>query len=233
MLTYEKCQAILARGRKKTERKIDNNTILRKIDDSTVAIKLHQTDIVLISKDGTYTINSGGWQTVTTKARINEYTPARLYQSKNVWYIGEVEYADGIKIDREGKVISGGSVSSAAKRKKLLQDIKKYIDGFARHVVTNGLADPSNGDCWGCLFKSSEGKTVMGHDHIISHFKESYYVPSLLINAILARNGENRQGAAIVWSIIKREGTEGKSAYLKMVLRGYFRKLMPELLKLI
>lgn len=232
MMTYEKAVATLQAGRKKTERKISNNTILHKIDDATVAIKLHQTDIVTIHENGAYTLNSGGWRTVTTKARINEYTPARLYQSKNVWYIGSVEYADGIKIDSEGKVVSGGNASSESKRKELLASIKKYIDGFARHIDDKGLSDPSSGDCWGCLMKTAEGKTVMGQDHILQHFEENYYVPSLLVNAILSRN-PSQAGCAIVWSIIKREGTEGKSSYLKMVLRAYFRKLMPELLKLI
>lgn len=231
MLTFEKSLEILSKGRDKTKRKIGNNTILHKVDEGTVAVKLHDTDIIQIHKGDTYTLNSGGWQTVTTKARINEHSPARLRQHKNVWYIGNVEYADGIKLDKEGKVISGGSVSSASKRKALLKAIDKYVKGFAAIVLENGLAEPSNGDCWGCLMKTSEGKTIMGVDHIIEHFKEGYYVPSLLVNAILARNNGNREGLAIVWSIIKREAETGHATYLKQVLRGYFRKLMPELLK--
>lgn len=231
MLTFEKCQALLAGGRKKTERKIGNNTILHKVDENTVAVRLHSTDVVTIRRGDTYELSSGGWYTVTTKARINEYSPARLHQHKNVWYIGNVEYADGIKLDNEGKVISGGIVSSASKRKALLKSIDKYVKGFAAIVLKNGLAEPSGGDCWGCLMKTSEGKTVMGVDHILEHFKEGYYVPSLLVNAILARNNGNREGLAIVWSIIKREAEGGGTKYLKQVLRGYFRKLMPELLK--
>ncbi len=65
------------------------------------------------------------------------------------------------------------------------KQIKKYIEGYIKALFDEKIEKPSNGDCWGCLMKDvTTGKTVMGTDHILSHFEEKYYVPSLLMNAI-------------------------------------------------
>jgi hypothetical protein len=105
MLTFEKASTMIRRGDSK--RLSGVATYLYKRDDDTYAVRYHRTDVVLIHRDGTYTLNSGGWQTATTKARINEYSPARLYQSKHEWYIeGKRPFHDGVKIDSQGRVIS-------------------------------------------------------------------------------------------------------------------------------
>jgi len=63
------------------------------------AIRLHYTDVVTICKNGTYVLRSGGWQTNTTKARINQYSPVGIYQEKFVWYLVDgTEFYDGITV---------------------------------------------------------------------------------------------------------------------------------------
>jgi hypothetical protein len=75
------------------------------------AIRLHSTDVVLIRPDNTYVLNSGGWQTNTTKDRINYYSPARLWQRKGEWYLSQgsdsdpIPFVDGIIIDDGGLVV--------------------------------------------------------------------------------------------------------------------------------
>lgn len=77
------------------------------------AIQLHDTCVVIIHADGMYTLHSGGWRTVTTKARINEFSPAIVYQKDFVWYLmywdnGEresIEFYEGIRVDSEGRPI--------------------------------------------------------------------------------------------------------------------------------
>ena len=64
--------------------------------------------------------------------------------------------------------------------------MNKYVDGFIEALLNCEIKAPSSGDCWYCLLKDKEGKTLgdLGNsDHIINHFKEKYYVPSLLVNA--------------------------------------------------
>jgi hypothetical protein len=53
------------------------------------AICYHWTDVVVICRDGTIILNSGGYHTVTTKRRINQYLPEGwwLWQKDFVWYV--------------------------------------------------------------------------------------------------------------------------------------------------
>lgn len=88
------------RGNKRPTKKLGNNTYLVRLDPETIGVQLHQTVVVKIHSDGTYTLNSGGWQTVTTKQRINEYCPVRVSQRKYQWFVGdeEIPFKDGIRV---------------------------------------------------------------------------------------------------------------------------------------
>ena len=57
---------------------IGNNTWLHRLDNGDFAIKYHRTDIVIIRRDGTYVLNTRGWNTTTTRRRLNEYSPASV-----------------------------------------------------------------------------------------------------------------------------------------------------------
>jgi len=85
---------------------LENNTRLVLLDDGDYGIRLHNTIVVTIHVDGTYTLDSGNWKTVTTKDRINGYSPARLYQEKGDWYIGDRDFFDGIRVDADGKPLN-------------------------------------------------------------------------------------------------------------------------------
>ena len=77
----------MVRGKtNKDTRKVGNNTYAEILPDGSVGIMLHSTYVVTIHPDNSATLNSGGWQTVTTKDRINQYSPVRVYQRKEVWY---------------------------------------------------------------------------------------------------------------------------------------------------
>lgn len=68
-------------------RKVGNNTYAEILPDGSVGIMLHSTYVVKIHPDDTYTLQSGGWQTLTTKDRINKYSPVRVYQRKYEWFV--------------------------------------------------------------------------------------------------------------------------------------------------
>lgn len=86
-MTHAEAVKMVRGKRNKDSRKIGNNTYAEILSDNTVAIKLHSTYVVKIRDDDTYTLNSGGWQTVTTKDRINQYSPVRVYQRDFTWYV--------------------------------------------------------------------------------------------------------------------------------------------------
>lgn len=93
----------LVRGKSgRSVRKVSNNTWAEIIPNGDVVITLHRTQIVTIHADNTYTLNSGGWRTSTTKNRINNFSPAQLYQHKHEWYVtvegGAINFYDNMII---------------------------------------------------------------------------------------------------------------------------------------
>lgn len=77
----------LIRGKTgRDRRKIGNNLWADIADDGSVVITLHATAIVQLFADGSAIVNSGGWRTHTTKKRINQFSPVRVYQRKYDWF---------------------------------------------------------------------------------------------------------------------------------------------------
>lgn len=100
----------LIRGKtNKTSRKLGNNTWGVIHDNGDVGIILHNTQVVTIHEDGTYMLYSGGWRTVTTKDRMNQYCPYRVTQRKGEWSVSywdgdrrhTVEYFDHMRISHD------------------------------------------------------------------------------------------------------------------------------------
>ncbi|MCK5604432.1 hypothetical protein KAR91_21255 [Candidatus Pacearchaeota archaeon] len=197
---YKQADSLL-QGRCRESRKLANNTYLeRRVDQNnptingdSFAVRLHATDIVTYKPDGTIVLNSGGWRTVTTKERINTFSPVNLWQEKGVWYLGKwsakkldrIIYADKMTVDEAGfpanPIIE--LKTDRTERKKLLKQIKDYAKLCADSCP---IPQPSNGDCWGCLFVDKETKQpAMGKDHYLQHFKEGYVVPSLVYRACI------------------------------------------------
>src|SRR6188768_2137912 len=81
-------------------KRIANNTVKYERANGDVVYRLHNTDVVTKHANGTFTLNSGGWKTVTTKDRINLYAPARVHSDKGVWYVRNgVPFYDGMRVD--------------------------------------------------------------------------------------------------------------------------------------
>jgi len=101
-MNYSAAVSMVRGKRNANRRKVGNNTYAEILHDGTVAIKLHSTYVVKIHPDNTYTLNSGGWQTVTTKDRINQYNPRRVYQRKYQWFVNindkEYPFMDGMVV---------------------------------------------------------------------------------------------------------------------------------------
>jgi hypothetical protein len=78
-MTYRDADTLL-QGRCRERRKLENNTYLERHDDS-IAVRLHGTDVLAFYRDGGIGIDTGGWNTVTTRDRMNRYLP-------NPWRVG-------------------------------------------------------------------------------------------------------------------------------------------------
>ena len=97
-MNYESAKKMFTETRK---RKLANNTYLVSNEDGSFGVRLHNTQVVKYYPDKTL-LFSGGWHTVTTKQRINEYSNAGLYQKDFCWYIDidgkAVDFFDGIAV---------------------------------------------------------------------------------------------------------------------------------------
>ena len=170
----------LAKTRK---RKLGNNTYLVVRDDNGYGVRLHDTEVVIHYKDR-IVLDSGGWKTVTTKSRMNEYTPFNVFQKQKVWYVDGTPFEDGITLYNNGTIKGQGK--DPKETIKLTKRVKQYSKDYAKEFMKGNVPAPSNGDCWGCLFRE-DGKPSIAKDHILSHLEEKYYVPSMLYNMFNSR----------------------------------------------
>ena len=74
------------------------NTRVRRIDADTIGIVLHNTYVVTYHADGRIVLKTGGWKTVTTKQRINQFSPARVHQANFQWFANDIEFAEGMEV---------------------------------------------------------------------------------------------------------------------------------------
>jgi len=159
------------------KRKLANNTYLVVRSDGGYGIRLHDTEVI-IHYPNNIILNSGGWQTVTTKQRMNEFSTARVWSEKGVWMISwhgeEYAYADGINLDNDGSVCGEGDDPKATQ--KLRKRINTFAKDYAAAFVNGDIPAPSGGDCWLCMMPEPRSC-------IESHMDESYFVPRMLNNA--------------------------------------------------
>ena len=202
MDTFLNAQNIL---NKRTSRKIDNNTYAR-IEDDTIYIRLHNTDIITIARDGSVTLNSSGWRTSTTKDRLNSYLtklnlPACISQERGQWYLYDISrgwdnapryvYADNVTImqDNGTLIINGAaSVADVRENEKRVKQIKGYVSAYVTALLRGDLSLPSAGDCFYCYMQDSSSDQSLGDAtrdtaHLELHIDEMYFVPSMLFNA--------------------------------------------------
>lgn len=77
--------------------------------NNNYGVKYHNTDVVIYNPNSTFTLNSGGYRTQTTKRRINKYSPAVVVQQKGIWYLcdptnteAKFEFYDNVIVDVTG-----------------------------------------------------------------------------------------------------------------------------------
>lgn len=191
-ITREELDRFLVEGRDQDRKKYKYATWVRREGDSIV-VKLHNTDIMTFHPNNSIKLDSGGWRTVTTKARMNEFLPRcwMVYQENNIWYVAyrkadaekDWTFEDGIVLFQDGRVTGAGPDKKWAE--SLNKQINAYARRFAEKMLDGEIPPPSSGDCWYCLLKDEDGKPFgEGKDHILDHIRSKYYVPSLLVNAL-------------------------------------------------
>ena len=81
------------------------NTSVTVDSEGNTDVRLHNNLIATISNNGDVKLSSCGWETVTTKSRLNAildcfFNNLTIFQKNFVWYIGTDEFHDGYQIIR-------------------------------------------------------------------------------------------------------------------------------------
>lgn len=184
---------------KKTDRPYTHGRATRvQKRENGIAIKYHDTDVVLFTPDY-IELNSGGWRTLTTKARMNENIPNTvIWQDRGVWYVNPVghwgrenriTYFDGIRLSYDGEILNPRAEDAEELRVKVLtKQINEYAKNFVAKLEAGEIDMPSGADCWFCYMTAdnnkSMGDSLGDHDHLLEHISEGYYVPTLLLRAV-------------------------------------------------
>jgi hypothetical protein len=88
-MTHAEATKMVLGKRNRGERKVGNNTYAYIEYDGSVSIRLHGTTVVRFYPNGLVKLNSGGYHTHTTKKRINQYSPVRVYQKNFEWFLSD------------------------------------------------------------------------------------------------------------------------------------------------
>jgi len=223
--TYKDLDASLT-GRNAKGRKLGNNTYAERregLSAPAIAVRLHATDVLTFYQDGRVVLNTGGWKTVTTKDRINEYIPAgfRVLSIRGTWYLYRaprtddesaitVPYADGLAIGARGGITGDGPKDAPKQETKLRKDVAAYAAAFIAALDAGQVSPPGPGDCFYCAMRETKtgaplGEATRNAEHIRSHMAESYYVPSLLVRA-LETFGASVVCRSYVWGCMNGSG---------------------------
>ena len=227
---------------RKPDRPLDGRaTRIQRRDDGSIAIKYQATDVVTYREDGTIVLDSASWRTVTTKQRINEYTPARVIQTNGVWYFAAPgswspasRFYDKVTIGSDGQPIAPLAIVDSTDA-EVRKAIAKYCRAWKTTIEAGELADPSQGDCWGCLFHPTdedprhptidESNRITGIDHLVNHLREMYLVPSLAVRA-LAEAGYRDPG--FIWTITKQQKDSG---FIVRAVRKFYQRRIVAIVK--
>lgn len=204
--------AALARLNGRASRHVAHKTYLIARDNGDIALRYWDTDVVTFHSDNTATLNTGGFATMFTKERINEYAGTRIGADKRVWWLDGAPFFDGARVNlATGRVINPRDVATVAESlkayKALSKAIASYIKGFdtewARETFGADPLTPLNFDkrmgealaytCWTCRADIRAG-------HLALHIEEGDYPLSLLMNAYKARGYGN--ASYVLWGAL-------------------------------
>lgn len=209
MFTTNDFSSMSQKLRSRESRKIANNTYLVRRDPETIAVKLHATDVVTYHSDGTVTLRSGGYETVTTKDRLNHFGPdgIRVYSDKRVWYVfsgdDRTPFVDGMRFDplrmmKTTESLRSSAESSLSAAKRLDGQLSRFVKRLTPERLSEIVSEARKpmgmlGDCLICRVELSEitdkGRKAVcltsgDSEHLRSHITEDYHHSALILCAL-------------------------------------------------
>lgn len=92
-------------------KRLSPNTVIRKdMSSGNILLQLHGYSIVEQTSNNNFILQDAGWQTHTTKKRLNQFSPATIYQKNFIWIVsdpinGDTSFDEGVVVNMRGEVI--------------------------------------------------------------------------------------------------------------------------------
>jgi len=108
MKTYQEAAAFLGTRLWRKALFAGRATWIERISPTEIGVRYHTTYVVSYDITGTIWLDSDGHRTVTTKRRMNQFSPARIWQNRFNWYVthpGEFQerpFTDGMTLHPQG-----------------------------------------------------------------------------------------------------------------------------------
>jgi hypothetical protein len=227
MKNFADAKAYLASGRNPDNRPLPvcATRVIRR-DANTIVVQYHNTDVVTYKADGRVILNSGGWKTPTTKARMNEFAPLIIDQTNGIWRVYvpnqpgvSALFADGITWN--GRRFTGAAASPKAEL-RLRKQIREYSREYIRKLAWGRIPTPPKG--WESSVPPVNQRTL------IKYITKSVYVPKLIVLAFNAQQAAPMQWAGLrsLWGYSNddsyREYATDNCSY-RMLVRFLYRAL--------
>ena len=214
------------RSKPKTSLKIQgkrSTTLEYDLYDGTFSLRYHATRVIKFYPYS-FELNSGGWYTAMTKARINDWLsdlgiPVYVYQRDYDWFVSasgvkDISFADGMKFDYDGNlidgVVSGLMVGGDLTKQSTWEEFQdEYLEDwqgfFTENKFPNGNIRRYNKK--GQLH-NTRGPAVIDADGSVEYWVDGKHLSEEEFNRLY---GRNRQGSLQV----KAEDYSGHPSYNK------------------
>jgi len=196
----------------KDRKKIDGNTYLER-DEARIVIRFHTTFVVMVLPDNTIVLNSGGWETPTTKTRMNKVLNRfqwTIIQDKSLWWLVDLKkdlryrYSDGTRILPNRMVLGYAKGPEAVDSPKLLPLITRYVQGYVFAWRNGQVPPPDNGDPY-LFYRIVRGKRVPTPTELpeirafmIQAMRINYCFGSLLMAALNRAGGADSRSLSLL-----------------------------------
>lgn len=144
-----------------TSKIVARNTLLFTRHDGTRVVQFHRTPILTFYPTGMIDLDTGGWNTKTTRERLNTFLPHgwRVYTERGVLYLSGPHQT--VPVRQQASILPGDRVYSDTNESAVLAD-RRRLDRFMAHVRKVGLptAEQSQGDPW-ILHPAKPGETAI------------------------------------------------------------------------
>lgn len=228
-----------ARLGKRASLNIGWHTKLLRYDNGRIAVRYHDTDVVTYLPDGRVELRTGGWKSQTTKRRMEDYSAAYVWSDNGIWYVKPRSegspwsgngtsylFAEGVILHPDGTVTRAGTASDKLLELEYRAKVKKYARRYFEKLKAGKMGGPGAGDCLMCQLERSNPDKTMDADHVMSHVREGYLVPSLIWAAMLGSMSCSEWEKAWVATRMQRTDTDSAPHFLERRFRNWlYRRL--------